>query len=77
MKKVDRETYIEAFKKQDLKLISSFSDPDGELPFGYGIPAMDTDWGVEDSDKLIARCEMRKESRHDKEWECTYYLNGL
>jgi hypothetical protein len=29
MKKVDKETYMEAFKQQELKPISSFSDPDG------------------------------------------------
>ena len=77
MKKVNKETYMEAFKQQELKPISSFSDPDGVMPFGYGRPAMDTDWGTEDSDEPIARCEMRKESRHDKEWEYTYCLNGV
>ena len=74
MKKVTKEEYQQAFDKFRLKPISSFSDMDGILPFGYGIPAMDTDWGIEGQDEPIARCEMRKESRHDTEWVYTFYL---
>jgi hypothetical protein len=76
MIKVDKETYMKAFKNQKLKPVSSFTDLDGVLPFGYGIPAMDTDWGAEDSDIVIARSEARKKSRLDLEWEYTYYLNN-
>ena len=74
MKKVTKEEYQQAFDKFKLKPISSFSDMDGILPFGYGIPAMDTDWGIDGQDEPIARCEMRKESRHDTEWVYTFYL---
>ena len=76
MKKVTEQEYREDFKKQNLKPISSFSDPDGAIPFGYGVPAMDTDWGVEGDEEPIARCEMRKESSHDAEWKYTYYLKN-
>lgn len=76
MKKVSREIYINEFKKHKLKPISSFSDPDGILPFGYGIPAMDTDWGIEGSEKIIARCEMRKNNSQEENWEYTYYINS-
>jgi len=74
MKQVTREEYMAFFKGKNLKPISSFSDPDGVLSFGYGCPAMDTDWGTEDEDEPFARCEMRKESRHDNEWIYTYFI---
>lgn len=74
MKEVTREEYITFFRGNlNMKPISSFSDPDGIIPFGYGVPAMDTDWGYE-PDKPLARCEMRKENRDVSHWEYTYYL---
>lgn len=76
MKKVTKEEYFDFFKKnKDLKPISSFSDMDGTLPFGYGVPAMDTNWGLEETDEPLARCEMRKENRHCKDWQCEFFLN--
>ena len=75
MKKVTREEYLKVFGNYELKPISSFSDPDGVLSFGYGRPAMDTDWGTEEEEQPFCRCEMRKESRHQTEWEYTYYIN--
>ena len=58
-----------------LKPIETFSDPDGILSFGYGKPAMDTIWGISDGEesKPILSHEMRKESRHDKEWQYRYF----
>ncbi len=58
MNKVDRETYLQAFKKQTLKPISSFSDPDGILSFGYGKPAMDTDWGTAGREEPIRKSKL-------------------
>jgi hypothetical protein len=59
----------------ELKLIESFSDPDGILSFGYGKPAMDTVYGISDGEesKPILRHEMRKESRYDKDWTYRYF----
>lgn len=73
MREVTKTEYMNAFKNRELKPIGSFSDPDGVLPFGYGRPAMDTDWGLDET--TVARCEMRKEYRTDTEWNCTYYLS--
>lgn len=69
MEKITREEYIKLV--EGCKPHSSFSDPDGILSFGYGCPAMDTVWGKDNID--IVRCEMRKENRHQTEWEYTYY----
>ena len=51
------------------------SDPDGTCHFGYGVPAMDTDWGISGTDKPLARCQMRKDNRHSGVWKCEYFLN--
>lgn len=76
MKKVNRTEYaMFRGKYPELIPISSFSDPDGIYSFGYGRPAMDTDWGVNDDDIPYCRTEMRKKSRHDQKWEYTYYIN--
>jgi hypothetical protein len=75
MKQVTKEEYTEVFRKQKLKPISSFTDIDGVMPFGYGCPAMDTDWGTIESDEPIARLEARKDGVEDKDWNYTYYLN--
>ena len=74
MKQVTREEYMAFFKGKNLKPISSFSDPEGILSFGYGCPAMDTDWGNSDEDEPYARCEMRKDHRLQEEWEYTYFI---
>lgn len=75
MIQVTQEEYMAFFNGKKLKPISSFSDPDGVLPFGYGCPAMDTDWGTDSEEEPFARCEMRKDDRHQQEWEYTYFIN--
>lgn len=76
MKKVTEQEYREFFKNNEyLRPIASFSDPDGTCHFGYGVPAMDTDWGISGTDKPLARCQMRKENRHSGIWKCEYFLN--
>lgn len=73
--KIDRETYMQ--KVKGLKPIESFSDPDGTLHFGYGKPAMDTIWGIvgtnDQPDQPIVKSEMRKESRHQLDWDTEYF----
>ena len=65
MKKVTEEEYREFFKNnEDLRPIASFSDPEGTCHFGYGVPTMDTDWGISGTDEPLARCQMRKDNRH-------------
>lgn len=75
LKEVTADEYFAAFKKYELKPIGSFSDPDGVISFGYGCPAMDTDWGV--GELLIARCEMRKEDAHQAAWDFRYFLTDV
>jgi len=73
--KVTEQEYREFFKANPhLKPISSFSDPEGTFPFGYGVPAMDTYWGLSVEDEPLAKCEMRKKDRHS-DWEYEYFLN--
>lgn len=67
---ITKEEYMGLVK--GLKPIESFSDPDGILPFGYGMPAMDTVWGT-DSEHPVVECQMRKESRHQQDWEYKYF----
>lgn len=69
MKEIDEKTYME--RVTGLNPIETFSDPEGILPYGYGIPAMDTVWGH--GDQKVLFCEMRKDSRHDKEWQTRYF----
>jgi hypothetical protein len=66
---ITKDVYMD--KVKGLKPIESFSDPDGILPYGYGCPAMDTVWG--NGEKQIVKCEMRKQSRHDVEWQFNYF----
>jgi len=78
MKEITKEEYYNIFKKYHdlgtpLKPVSSFTDIDGVLSFGYGVPAYDTDWGLED--EIICRCEGRKEHRLDNNWKYTFYEN--
>lgn len=76
MKKVTEQEYREFFKNnEDLRPIASFSDPDGTCHFGYGVPAVDTDWGISGTDEPLARCQMRKDNRHSGVWKCEYFLN--
>jgi len=74
MKQVTKEEYMDYFKTHKMRPVSSFTDMDGVIPFGYGCPAADTDWAEDGSDKVTARVEMRKESRDDNFWQFTYYL---
>jgi hypothetical protein len=67
--KITKEMYME--KVKGLKPMESFSDPDGVSPIGYGCPAMDTTWGKDYEE--IVKCEMRKQDRHQAEWDYTYY----
>ena len=73
MIEVDKEVYLNFLKGRDLVVISSFSDIDGTLNFGYGVPAMDTDWGLEGSEETVARCYMRKNNPHEK-WTYMYFI---
>ena len=78
MKKITKEEYQAIFKKYHdlgtpLKPISSFTDMDGIEYFGYGVPAYDTDWGLDE--ETICRCEGRKKHRLDNEWIDTFYEN--
>jgi hypothetical protein len=53
-----------------LKATSSFTDPEGILPYGYGHPYMETEWGVDESSTI--RVESRK--RHgENEWKHKYF----
>lgn len=79
MKKITKEEYQSLFKKYHdlgtpLKPISSFTDIDGVEYFGYGVPAYDTDWGLDE--EPICRCEGRKKDSLDKEWIYTFYGNN-
>lgn len=66
---ITKDAYMD--KVKGLKPVESFSDPDGILPYGYHQPAMDTVWGKDD--KHIVKCEMRKDNRHQLEWDCKYF----
>lgn len=68
---IDKDTYMK--KVVGLRVLESFSDPDGDLPFGYGKPAMDTIWGI--GETAIVKCEMRKNNRHELNWEYEYFEN--
>jgi hypothetical protein len=72
---VSKDEYMKFHECNNINPLSSFSDPDGILPFGYGCPAMDTDWGIRGTDEVLARCEMRKESRcYGEDWSYKYYI---
>lgn len=74
MIEVSKEKYHSgAVQMLRLKLISTFSDPDGTLPFGYGCPAFDTDWGIDS--KVMARCEMRKSDASQEKWDYRFFLD--
>lgn len=75
MREVDKKEYTEAFKGQELKVISSFSDPDGTHFYGFGFPVMHTDYSTEGNTKPVARCESHKPNPQTKEWVHTYYLS--
>lgn len=72
-KEITIEEYKAIHDLAKLRPVSSFSDPDGILPYGYGRPAMDTVWGTEDNEILL--CEMRKENRHQDKWDFKFYKN--
>lgn len=70
-----REITVDEYKKlwkdnPDMKVLSSFTDTEGIIPFGYGYPAMDTTWGYED--QPILRVESKKDYV-DAKWEHKYY----
>lgn len=69
-KAIEKDEYMK--KVAGLKPLESFSDPDGVLSFGYGVPAMDTVWG-NDSGPLL-KCEMRKDNRHQADWDYSYFI---
>jgi hypothetical protein len=76
---IDKETYMQ--KVKGLKPIESFTDPDGTMEFSCGRPQIVTIWGTvgtnEEENTPIVKCEMRKESRHQLEWDTEYseYVN--
>lgn len=68
------EEYTSVFRSNGkLTPMSSFSDPDGTSPYGHRVPAMDTDWGI--NDKTLVRLEMRKKSTLQGDWTNTYFVN--
>lgn len=69
-KAIEKDEYMQ--KVAGLKPLESFSDADGVLSFGYGVPAMDTIWG-NDSGPLL-KCEMRKADRHQADWDYFYFI---
>jgi hypothetical protein len=71
MVEITQKEYAEIFAKQKLTVLESFSDPDGELPYGYFMPAFDTIWGV--GEEKIVMCEQRKKNRGQEEWDVKYY----
>ncbi len=71
--KIDRSEYMKQVK--DLKVLESFSDPDGIFSFGKGYPYMETIWGT-DPETPVVKCEMSKPDRHSQEWEYEYFLNS-
>lgn len=75
MTEVTRSQFYEVFKKYSMKTFSSFSDPAGTSPIGYGRPAMNTEWGIVGTEESIARLEMRKDYEYQEEWRFTYYLH--
>ncbi len=64
-------------KVNGLKPIESFTDPDGIMEFSYGRPQIVTIWGTvgarNEYDTPIVKCEMRKQDRHQPEWETEYF----
>jgi len=71
---IDKETYMQ--KVKGLKPIESFTDPDGTMSFSCGRPQIVTIWGIRgnsnEEDTPIVKCEQRKESRYDIEWQTEY-----
>jgi len=72
---ITRDEYHALGGGQNYRPVSSFSDPEGTNPIGYGRPAMDTYWGTDPESPMLYH-EMRKESRHDPEWLIKYYRAG-
>jgi hypothetical protein len=70
MTEITEKEYYKIWKlNPNMKVISSFSDVEGTMPFGVGRPAMDTTWGY---DKPILSTEQRKDYI-DEEWGCKYF----
>jgi hypothetical protein len=69
---IDKETYMQ--KAKGLKVIESYTDPDGILEFSSGRPQIVTVWGIlgEEENTPVVKCEQIKESRHDIEWQTEY-----
>lgn len=76
-KPVTLEEFVSFRDEHNLKAVSSFTDMDGTSPFGYGIPAVDTNYGLDAGEgyKEMAWIEMRKESTED-EWNIKYLIHG-
>lgn len=70
---IDVTEYNEIFNKQPMVPFASFTDIEGVVPYGYGCPAYDTEWGVKGADDAILRHEARMDSRHDKEWKSKFF----
>lgn len=69
---VSRDEYMEVVK--NLKVFSSFSDPDGTSPYGNNRPQMITDWGMEGDNLELCACHMTKKTRHDEDWNYKYLV---
>lgn len=73
MEEITEEEYKKIFKDNPkLKIISSFTDPDGTFPFGYGKPTMITDFG-HNTDDILCRIHSSKEDRNCIKWNNKYY----
>jgi len=70
---ITKDEYVAAFQKQPLAPFASFTDMDGIIPYGYGCPAADTEWGIRGEDEPILRIESRKKDRHDTKWTERFY----
>lgn len=70
MKKVTQPEYLDFIKSKTLSIMGTFTDIDGTMEFGYGEPAMDTTYGIDDTEL----CKI--EHRHDEngKWKATYYI---
>lgn len=68
MKEITEKEYKKIHSENDMSVMSSFSDPNGTLLFGRGIPYMETDWKSSDG-KINVRCAIEIE-----DWDCKYYI---
>lgn len=73
--KIEKEVYME--RVYGLKPLESYTDPDGILSMSCGKPYIETVWGISGAGLTnslpMLKCEMRKEHRHQQEWDTEYF----